>query len=482
MTEKDKSEQNEEEELTTFLQKHNVKNPTLIVSKLGVGLSDLLEYREKDLELKGEGQIYHNTYTNVYDIFKKKELNECFEGDAKIRVGGGGGKKKKKVPSLMHTDICKEAGIGALQRADLIKALRNVPESCVYRDWNKTYVVVVVEKDQEKMNRLQEKYKHISMSVNKLETAMAGLEENSNGCKQKVEKAFDDLVNNIRSYEKDLLLKIDLYKNDKKEILSKQLSQLQFLQQKVKSLSDALTECMTNPKLEAKQRKGYISKLLEDPLIDQMKWDDTLAVSTSIHVNTDFEALLQVEFWDILFKQLISVYVYVYIMYIYIIYIYIYICIVILENNSVKLNKTTVKYSKGNNPMPCVCLQWTDDIHDIWKGKCVLEVEMKSVSKKKKKDNEIDEKKSNDIENTNASSSSSISIGSASASASASVSAITAAVTGWAKVADILCHENKSNTAVIKHDSFRISDQYLFRMRGCFTNRISFTPYSNVQL
>ncbi|ETO31027.1 hypothetical protein RFI_06092 [Reticulomyxa filosa] len=110
----------------------------------------------------------------------------------------------------------------------------------------------------------------------------------------------------------------------------------------------------------------------------------------------------------------------------------------------------------------------------FWKGKCVLEVEMKSVYEKKKKSNEIDEKKSNDIENTNASSSSSISIG----SASVSVSAITAAVTGWAKVADILCHENKSNTAVIKHDSFRISDQYLFRMRGCFTNRISFTPYS----
>ncbi|ETO04214.1 hypothetical protein RFI_33184 [Reticulomyxa filosa] len=127
-------------------------------------------------------------------------------------------------------------------RADLLKVLRKIPESQVYKDneaktKSKTattttttaatttttattaitsQVIILHPNDHDKMNKLYEEFKKISKKVEKIESEIIELEDNCKLSKKQITDTCQSIVASIEKHEQYLLQKIDTYKNKKK--------------------------------------------------------------------------------------------------------------------------------------------------------------------------------------------------------------------------------------------------------------------------
>ena len=67
---------------------------------------------------------------------------------------------------------------------------------------------------------------------------MNDLEENTKNCKSETSQCCFDLIERIKKHEEDMLLKIEQYKQDKKQILTSQLNDLKTIEDTSKKLHD----------------------------------------------------------------------------------------------------------------------------------------------------------------------------------------------------------------------------------------------------
>ncbi|ETO20455.1 desmoplakin, partial [Reticulomyxa filosa] len=200
-------------------------------------------------------------------------------------------------------DILKEAKIPVMSRADIFQALRAMPDSCVHKEFEaklrgkpNAQVVILHPNDHEKMNGLYEKYRDISQSVKKFQKALTTLEENNTQCKTKVEKACEDLIGEINQHKENLFAKIDAYKSQKKEILTKQLNDLKTKEDEIKQLNDQLTDFLSDSELEINERRDKICKLLQTLTLDSMKWSDVPDIESDVIVDTNITSISNVLF------------------------------------------------------------------------------------------------------------------------------------------------------------------------------------------
>ncbi|ETO14759.1 myotubularin-related protein, partial [Reticulomyxa filosa] len=242
-----------EASMESFLKQHNVRNNEATAKALqtiGVTISDLMEWREQDID-----------------------------------------------------EVCKEANIGVMSRADLLKVLRKIPESQVYKDneaktKSKTttttattattattpatttpatttpattaitsQVIILHPNDHDKMNKLYEEFKKVSKKVSKIESEIIELEDNCKLSKKQITDTCQSIVASIEKHEQYLLQKIDTYKNKKKDLLQQQLQYFQHFEQGLKLKLEQINKCINESNIDMYERRHQLQQLLQDETI-----------------------------------------------------------------------------------------------------------------------------------------------------------------------------------------------------------------------
>jgi len=187
----------------------------------------------------------------------------------------------------------------------------------------------------------------------------------------------------------------------------------------LKKINDQLSHVMSQPNIDVNLRHANISKLLNNPLIESVKWSDVLNASVDVNVNVeiDVESVIQN-----------------------------------MKDNMVLMEKSTLKMevpvvSKGKKGEPLVELSWSDTIPAKWKEMCVIVIEVKERNGNEK-EKEIKEEKEFEERNE------------------------------WKRIEKIESVLIKNNTLELKHE-WRWNEWYLLRMRACFLNNMSFSPFSS---
>ncbi|ETO04377.1 hypothetical protein RFI_33018 [Reticulomyxa filosa] len=229
--------QSEEESLKDFLAKHNVRNcdaTSQALQKIGVTVKDLMEWREKDIE-----------------------------------------------------DVCKEAQIAVMSRADLLKALYKIPESRVCKGANTapSQVIVIHPNEHDKMGQIYEKFKKASKKVEQVESQIIELEENYKKAKQNISDSCKLIIAAVETHEQHLLNKIEAYKNKKKELLTQLLNQFKDIQQQFKTKNEQINKCINEPNIDMNERRQKLQQLLQDETItDNLSDENEKEVNTNVIV------------------------------------------------------------------------------------------------------------------------------------------------------------------------------------------------------
>ncbi|ETN97744.1 hypothetical protein RFI_39781 [Reticulomyxa filosa] len=177
--------------------------------------------------------------------------------------------------------MCKEAQIGWMSREDMLKALRKIPQSCVYEEHQAKirgksggHMVILHPNEHEKINKIYEKYKEISKVIEDVQMEITELEENGKKAKDKVMTCCKSIKSSIETYEQQMMEKIESYKNMKKQILTDHLNHLHTIEQLFKVKNEEINHCINDSDININDRKLKLQQLLDDSSVQTISWNN----------------------------------------------------------------------------------------------------------------------------------------------------------------------------------------------------------------
>ncbi|ETO10300.1 hypothetical protein RFI_27077 [Reticulomyxa filosa] len=340
-------------------------------------------------------------------------------------------------------DICQDCNISALSRADLLRCLRKVPTSYVYKEAisrseaKPLPAVIITSGDREKMEKLYEQLKGVSEQIHSYQTGILNLEKNATACKKEVKQLFEEWNKKCREQEEQLLVQIDNSKKEMKKKWSSNLDKLQTEHEAIKHLVDEIQQHMCNEKEDINEKSRAITSLLQNSLIEKKNPIEFVDCKTNVFVvNTDISPLSHVCIRMLLYT-LQTFY--------------------IQQKKKGGGGRTGGGKKKNTLQVTKVCGAHSDDnvgigveirfchsTNDVIKSHCVVyEIEMQVVSNDEKSNAEED--RSSDSK--------------------------------WINVGAMPC---ATDHMIVRHHLLKERASYLIRLRACYNHQTHFSPYSNI--
>ncbi|ETO01461.1 TLDc domain-containing protein [Reticulomyxa filosa] len=269
-------------------------------------------------------------------------------------------------------DICKEINVEVIIRADILKVLRKIPESQVYKDNEaKNRVIYLDVDDRDKMDNIDQKLKYITKEMEKIRLEMIELESNSKLSKQKVNESCQLIISSIEKHRQYLFDKIDIYVNQKKELLNQQLEKLRHFQQLFNNKNEQINQCINDSDLENNQKAEKLQQLLNDNIISdnnyQLDWNDDNEKEMDSNVNVKFandakETEKLVGMIDQILKEQM----------------------VFVETGSIALSNVIIKERSIISDNPLISVNYLiKNIEKGWKSVCTYELEIATFNDNK---------------------------------------------------------------------------------------------------
>ncbi|ETO36676.1 surface protein, partial [Reticulomyxa filosa] len=200
-TKKAEGERAPEDVLKDFLEKNKVKKSNDVAEKFSqieVTLEDLMQYREKEIE-----------------------------------------------------DICAEAGISMVSKADLCKVLRSTPDSYAYKEAQRTKVVlpplILQASEQEKLDAIYEKVKKVSEKVMAIDKEVEQMERESQEKKKEINEKFEEMISNMTKHKEKIINELEEIKNKKINEMKKMREELVKKEKEMKEWNEKWNEAMSDP-------------------------------------------------------------------------------------------------------------------------------------------------------------------------------------------------------------------------------------------
>ncbi|ETN99255.1 viral A-type inclusion protein, partial [Reticulomyxa filosa] len=272
-------------------------------------------------------------------------------------------------------EVCKEAQVGVMSRADLLKVLSKIPESKVYKESTKTrvpQVIILHPNEHERMNKIYEESKEVSKIVGQINAEIVKLEENHKISKQNISKSCKMMINAIEKHEEYLLNEVDTYKKKKKQILTELLTEVKNVEQQFKTKNEQITQCINDIDIDSNQKREQLKQLLQDDPnlnINSLKSNPIIPnLDTSINVQftndqKQIEQLIQM-IGQLLKQQMI-----------------------VVESGSIALTDIKVKDETKDNPI--VSMKYNiEKINKQWKNDYLYQLEILSFNDDDNNDNQ----------------------------------------------------------------------------------------------
>ncbi|ETO05110.1 hypothetical protein RFI_32286 [Reticulomyxa filosa] len=333
--------------IKTFLSKHNIRNADAtikIFTKVGITLSDLMEMSEHDIKL-------FNVFFHLFYTF---------------------------ITTKKNSDLCKAKSVEITSKLDLLKTLRKIPESQVYKDIEAknepktiSQVIILNSNDHSKMDKIYEDIKKTMTTIENLQSEVVDLENSYNIAKKNITDTCRSIILSVEKNQQYLLQKIENYKNEKMNLLEQKLLLFQSIKQGLESRIDKINKCV-HTYTDMYEKKSQLQQLLQDDNNYPLYFGDFNERKIDTNMNVQFTNEKEVEKLIQTTEQLLKQY------------------IIILESGQITLTNVKIKESSKINANPIISLSYsTENIENILKDRSVYELEVTRFNDKELRQWEI---------------------------------------------------------------------------------------------
>ncbi|ETO23868.1 hypothetical protein RFI_13300 [Reticulomyxa filosa] len=209
--------------------------------------------------------------------------------------------------------MCKEAQIGWMVQADLLKVLRDLPDSCVYKEFQMKLndrvsasggqVILLSVEEHDKITKIEGTSKKVLERIERLQQQMKQLEDNTKLCKERVTQIYKKVVEGIVELEKQTIENIESLHEKKRVCLDEQISQLQNIMEIFKQKSTEINHCLSESELDISQRRAKLGSLLSESNLTyeggialEMDWsaaeNDPMDINIQVQMTEDVQTVL----------------------------------------------------------------------------------------------------------------------------------------------------------------------------------------------